>query len=82
MDAVRLKFISHHMDFNVILKKLLQQSIQVEPDFRFTDQFVVIELHYVFGIDALETSRPINLQVTTNDEINNMFDGISYDKGI
>ncbi|KAI9561562.1 hypothetical protein GHT06_012521 [Daphnia sinensis] len=53
----------------------------VEPDFRFTDQFVVIELHYVFGVDALETSRPINLPVTTNDEINNMFDAISYDKG-
>lgn len=54
----------------------------MEPDFRFSDQFVVIELHYVFGVDALETSRPINLPVTTNDEINNMFDAISYDKGI
>jgi aminopeptidase N len=45
------------------------------------DQFVVRELHYVFGVDALETSRPINLQVTTPAEISRMFDAISYDKG-
>jgi len=54
----------------------------VEPDFRMLDQFVVRELHYVFGVDALETSRPINLQVTTPAEISRMFDAISYDKGI
>ena len=46
------------------------------------DQFVVRELHYVFGVDALETSRPINLPVTTPAEISRMFDAISYDKGI
>ena len=45
------------------------------------DQFVVAELQYVFGVDALETSRPINFQVNTPDEIGNMFDAISYDKG-
>ncbi len=54
----------------------------MEPDFRMLDQFVVRELHYVFGVDALETSRPINLQVTTPAEISRMFDAISYDKGI
>ncbi|EFX67144.1 hypothetical protein DAPPUDRAFT_203795 [Daphnia pulex] len=53
----------------------------VEPDFRMLDQFVVRELHYVFGVDALETSRPINLPVTTPAEISRMFDAISYDKG-
>jgi aminopeptidase N len=46
------------------------------------DQFVVRELHYVFGVDALETSRPINYPATTPDEITRMFDAISYDKGI
>ncbi len=55
---------------------------QVEPDFRMLDQFVVTELHYVFDIDALETSRPMNLQVTTPAEIDRMFDAISYDKGL
>ncbi len=49
---------------------------------RLSDQFVVIELHYVFGVDALETSRPINLQVSTPLEIDAMFDAITYDKGI
>ena len=45
------------------------------------DQFVVMELQYVFGIDALETSRPITLQVTTPEEISSLFDAITYDKG-
>ena len=45
------------------------------------DQFVVGEVHYVFGVDALETSRPMQLEVTTTSEIDRMFDAISYDKG-
>lgn len=48
---------------------------------RLTDQFVVMELHYTFGVDALETSRPIKQDVTTPSEISRMFDAISYDKG-
>lgn len=46
------------------------------------DQFVVENLHYVFGIDGLETSRPINIEVNTPEEIGALFDAISYDKGI
>lgn len=45
------------------------------------EQFTVTDLHYVFGIDALESSRPIDFQVNTPDEINQMFDAISYEKG-
>lgn len=45
------------------------------------DQFVVENLQYVFGIDGLETSRPINLEVNTPDEISALFDAISYEKG-
>lgn len=45
------------------------------------DQFVIENLQYVFGIDALETSRPINLEVNTPNEINSLFDAISYEKG-
>lgn len=45
------------------------------------EQFTVTDLHYVFGIDALESSRPIDLEVNTPSEINQMFDAISYEKG-
>lgn len=53
----------------------------MDKDLRYPDQFVLLETQYVFGVDALETSRPINLQVTTPAEIDRMFDAISYDKG-
>lgn len=54
---------------------------QVEPGFEMNEQFTVTDLHYVFAIDALESSRPIDFQVNTPDEINQMFDAISYEKG-
>lgn len=47
-----------------------------------TDQFIIENLQYVFGVDALETSRPINIEVNTPAEINSMFDSISYEKGL
>lgn len=53
----------------------------MEPDFKMNDQFIIENLQYVFGIDALETSRPINIEVNTPAEINSMFDAISYEKG-
>ncbi|KAI9551913.1 hypothetical protein GHT06_022250 [Daphnia sinensis] len=53
----------------------------VEPGFRMSDQFILENLQYVFGVDALETSRPINIEVNTPAEINSMFDSISYEKG-
>lgn len=45
------------------------------------DQYITSDLHYVFGVDSLETSRPIQTDVTTNSEISAMFDSISYEKG-
>ena len=61
-------------DFNFKKKK-------VEPDFKMNDQFVIENLQYVFGVDALETSRPINIEVNTPAEISSLFDAISYEKG-
>jgi len=46
------------------------------------DQFGIVTLQAVFQTDSLESSRPINMQVTTTDEINAMFDTISYNKGL
>jgi aminopeptidase N len=53
----------------------------VEPGFEMQKQIIYEDLHYVFGIDALESSRPMNIQVNTPAQINQMFDAISYEKG-
>jgi len=54
----------------------------VEPEWGMEDQFITTNLHYVFGPDALETSRPMNNPVNTAEESQNMFDAFSYEKGI
>ena len=69
---------------------------EVQPELRLLDQFVVMELQVqnrlfftslikyfqnVFGIDALESSHPISIPVKHPDEINEIFDRISYGKG-
>lgn len=53
----------------------------VEPEWMVLEQFVVHELQNVFGLDALESSHPISVEVGHPDEINEIFDKISYDKG-
>lgn len=45
------------------------------------EQFVLNEFHPTFVIDALETSRPMNFEVTTPSEIMQTFDAIAYNKG-
>ncbi|XP_071955339.1 aminopeptidase N-like [Antedon mediterranea] len=53
----------------------------VEPTWQMQDQFLESDIHPVFKVDALETSRPISIEVRTTAEINQMFDTISYNKG-
>ncbi|XP_046398919.1 aminopeptidase N isoform X2 [Ischnura elegans] len=53
----------------------------VEPSWKITEQFVVDELQNVFALDALESSHPISIEVGHPDEINEIFDRISYGKG-
>lgn len=45
------------------------------------DQFIILDLHLVFSLDALKTSHQISIEVNNPDEINNIFDRISYEKG-
>lgn len=54
---------------------------EVEPDWKILEQFVTSEIHSVFGLDALESSHPISIPVGNPDEINEIFDRISYGKG-
>lgn len=56
--------------------------LQVEPSFKMLDQFIVENVQWAFSVDELETSRPMNVTVTTTDEIEELFDSITYEKGI
>lgn len=44
------------------------------------DQFIVSELQNVFHMDQLATSHPVYIPVNHPDEINEIFDQISYAK--
>ena len=53
----------------------------VQPELKLLEQFVQQDLQSVFRIDALATSHPISIPVKHPDEINEIFDRISYAKG-
>ncbi|KAK8402060.1 hypothetical protein O3P69_001270 [Scylla paramamosain] len=53
----------------------------VAPTWQVMEQFVLNELHIVFGLDSLESSHPISIPVGHPDEISQIFDRISYAKG-
>ncbi|XP_055587207.1 aminopeptidase N [Uranotaenia lowii] len=53
----------------------------VEPAWKSMEQFVVNELHAVFSLDALSSSHQISVEVHNPEEINEIFDKISYGKG-
>ncbi|XP_076764198.1 suppressor of ER stress-induced death [Xylocopa sonorina] len=53
----------------------------VEPTWKVLEQFVVHDLQNVFGLDALESSHQISIEVQHPDEISEIFDRISYEKG-
>lgn len=56
-------------------------SLEVEPEFGMMEQVVINDIQDVFGIDALESSHPISVEVNDPNEINELFDSISYGKG-
>ena len=52
-----------------------------QPQFKLLEQFILSDFQSVLKIDALETSHPISIPVGHPDEINEIFDRISYAKG-
>lgn len=64
-----------------ILTKDFVTIFQVEPTWKVLEQFVVNDLQSVFGLDALQSSHPISIEVGHPDEISEIFDRISYEKG-
>ena len=61
----------------------------VEPSFHFLEHFTTpyvsgiqtLGMHNVMMLDSLGTSHPISIKVKNPDEIDDIFDGISYSKG-
>ncbi|CAF1400989.1 unnamed protein product [Adineta ricciae] len=51
------------------------------PEFQALSVFVTATVQRVLVMDSLYTSHPISIDVTHPDEINSIFDTISYDKG-
>ncbi|XP_042234819.1 aminopeptidase N-like [Homarus americanus] len=52
-----------------------------EPSWNMMEQFVPDDLQSVFALDWLESSHPVSIPVGHPDEINEIFDRISYSKG-
>ena len=44
------------------------------------DEFVINDLENAFALDGLATSHPVQVDVNHPDEINEIFDSISYNK--
>ncbi|XP_018565925.1 glutamyl aminopeptidase isoform X2 [Anoplophora glabripennis] len=55
--------------------------LAAEPTWGMLDQFLVSELHTVLSLDATLSSHPIVQTVLTPDQITEIFDTISYNKG-
>nr|XP_022306251.1 aminopeptidase N-like isoform X1 [Crassostrea virginica] len=53
----------------------------VHPDWKMFDQIVVEDVQDVFNFDGLVTSHPVYVPVAHPDQINEIFDRISYGKG-
>eukprot|EP00088_Acartia_fossae_P031208 TRINITY_DN3213_c0_g1_i1.p1 TRINITY_DN3213_c0_g1~~TRINITY_DN3213_c0_g1_i1.p1 ORF type:complete len:964 (+),score=231.16 TRINITY_DN3213_c0_g1_i1:49-2940(+) len=53
----------------------------VQPQLKLLEQFIVNDLQDVLKLDALKTSHAISIPVKHPDEINEIFDRISYGKG-
>ncbi|XP_018019814.1 aminopeptidase N [Hyalella azteca] len=52
-----------------------------EPDWKYLDTFVKSDVQYAFVLDSLESSHPISVAVESPNDINQIFDSISYSKG-
>lgn len=51
------------------------------PDWKVWESYVSDSLQHALGLDALRASHPIEVPVKRADEINQIFDAISYSKG-
>lgn len=55
--------------------------LAAEPTWGMMEQFIIAEMHAVLSLDATLSSHPIVQTVLTPDQITEIFDTISYNKG-
>lgn len=55
--------------------------MKVQNSWNIMDEFAVTEIQKAFKIDSLLSSHPISFEVHNTDDIQQMFDSISYSKG-
>ena len=72
-DFIQILLSTIHLQF--------EKRTQVEPSLKWHQQFVTKELQDVMSLDSLESSHPISIVVHHPNEINEIFDRISYGKG-
>ena len=53
----------------------------MEPEASILERFCIDNTHDTFDMDSLATSHPISAKVTHPNQINELFDRISYGKG-
>ncbi|KAF7555976.1 hypothetical protein G7046_g6422 [Stylonectria norvegica] len=51
------------------------------PEWRVWDEYVIDDLRSALSLDSLRSSHPIEVPVKRADEVNQIFDAISYQKG-
>ena len=56
-------------------------AAHVEPDASILERFCIDNTYDTFDMDSLTTSHPISAKVKHPDQINEIFDRISYGKG-
>ena len=53
----------------------------MKPSWLVPDQMVTRVTQEVMSVDSLRSSRPVSIDVNSSDDIDQMFDKISYQKG-
>lgn len=65
------------------MKIIYYDALQINPDWRYMDQFNVLSLQsraFVYDANGKKT-RAMNSKEKNENEIDNLFDNIAYDKG-
>lgn len=56
-------------------------TTQYEPSWGYLDELVLNDLQVAMALDCLQSSHQISVPVNRPEEINQLFDTISYSKG-
>jgi puromycin-sensitive aminopeptidase len=59
----------------------MKASDAMRPDWKRWLTFGAVERPWAFGVDALHTTRPVEFEVSSPEEANEMFDALTYGKG-